>query len=194
MKELKAKVMGLLTNSDDWVSTTDALSAFIWICVTIASHDGADDSQTLLYVFLNGKAKLENPLPKTYVGNCVLTGEIFRKASTVANAYSESSWPDKARFEESIGSIAADIRRTIIMCGADRIREHIEAMYHQQNHRYNLGNGKFPVDQMGISSLFDMATYSVDLGGMLGKAAAVRIPDNEADWMSFILPKVRGIH
>ena len=198
MKELKAKVMGLLTNSDDWVSTTDALSAFIWICVTIARHNSANDSQKLLYIFLNGRAKFENPLPETYVGNCVLTGGIDRKASqllacsTVANAYSESSRPDKARFEETVGSIAVDIRRTIIRCGADRIREHIEAMYHQQNHGYNSGNGKFPVDQMGISSLFDLATYSVDLGGMLGKAAAVRIPDNQADGMSLILPKGPG--
>lgn len=45
------------------------------------------------------------------------------------------------------------------------------------------------MDHMGISSLFDLATYSVDFGGILAKAAAVRLPDNQADGMSLILPK-----
>lgn len=62
-------------------------------------------------------------------------------------------------------------------------------MYHYSNHRYKIGDGKFSVDEMGISSLYDLATYSVDLGGILGKAAAVRLPDNQMDGMSYILPE-----
>lgn len=195
MKELKAQVSGLLTNSDGWISTTDALSAFIWICVTFACHDGAHDSQKWLHFFLNGRAKFENPLPNSYVGNCVLACQVVRQASQLlarsraADECSEGGWPDRTKFEEIIASIAVDIRREIIRCDEDRIREHIEAIYHYSDIRYNVGGGKFPVDHMGISSLFDLATYSVDLGGILGKAAAVRLPDNQVDGMSFILPK-----
>lgn len=174
----------------------DTLSAFIWICVAFARHDGAQDSQKYLHVFLNGRVRFENLLPKTYIGNCVLACEAVREASqlfasytTAADACSEGAWPDRRKFEETIASIAVDVRRAIIRCDAGHIREHIEAMYHCANHRFNVGGGKFSMDHMGISSLFDLATYSVDFGGILAKAAAVRLPDNQADGMSLILPK-----
>ena len=195
MKELKAQVSGLLTNSDDWISTPDALSAFIWICVTFARHDGTHDSQKWLHFFLNGRAKFENPLPKSYVGNYILACQVVRQASQLlacsraADECSVGGWPDITKFEEIIASVAVDIRRAIIRCDKDRIREHIEAIYHYSDIRYNVAGGKLTVDHMGISSLFDLATYSIDFGGILGKAAAVRLPDGQVDGISLILPK-----
>ena len=195
LKELQGKVLGLLGDTDVWVSTTDALSAFIWICVALARHDGTRDSEKFLHFYLNGRAKFKKPLPKSFVGNCVLECVVWRKTSqlfacsTAADTGSMGACPDKAKFEETVASIAVDVRRAIIKCDADRFREHIEAMYHYLDHRYNVGDGNFPVDHLGISSLFDLETYSVDFGGLLDKTSAVRLPDSQGNGMSLILPK-----
>ena len=184
MKELKDKVWGLLTNSNDWVSTADALSAFVWICVTLARHNGTHDSQKHLYIYPNVRAKFKTPLPKSYVGNCVLSCGVHRQVSQLFACLA-----DKAMFETIIASVAIDVRRALIRLDADRMREHVEAMYQYSNHRYNLGGGEFPLDHMGISSLYDLAIYSVDFGGILGKTAAVRLPDNQTNGMALVLPK-----
>ncbi|KAL8700887.1 MAG: hypothetical protein Q9201_005207 [Fulgogasparrea decipioides] len=72
LAELKAEASRNLSSEIPYVTTNDALTAWIWRAVSKAREPHIDTSkETLLLRTVNGRRVLSPPLPGTYIGNCV---------------------------------------------------------------------------------------------------------------------------
>ncbi|KAL8721931.1 MAG: hypothetical protein Q9225_001487 [Loekoesia sp. 1 TL-2023] len=181
LKELKD--MGQPTQpSDAFVSTNDALSAFLWHSIAKArfsiSLPEASPPVSALGFAVDGRSRLNPPLPPEYIGN--------------VNIYAYASLPTSilmSPLPTAVPSTAAAIRSSIIETTDVRIRDIISFI-----------NSVPRVSDIvpGFESFLgpDVAVTnwnSTGLGGLqwgiLGQVQAVRIPKANFDGLCIVLPK-----
>lgn len=185
-------------NPDDpWISTNDALCAFLWHRISLARRLSSPSSSSshlhsMLTLAVDGRNRFSPTLPPSYLGNaafiCPITSPPFPSPSSSPSS-SSSSLPY---------TLASHIRTTITNFNNKKMRAIIALVDSIPNPTTELKLKR--IDKLGrdlaVSSWADMGLYELDWGMGIGKAECVRVPALEqemrfAGWIR-VLPRLRG--
>lgn len=191
---LKARATATLPSSfpGTYISTDDALSAYIWQIVTRAElpHGSADtalerqERTTTLDRIVDARSYVD--LPKKYTGNCTY------KTSTTLPTFETSS----------LGLLASHLRTELLrpetitsamQASAAKICDSISSGALAKDSTIATKDRRFETEKrydVKVSSWAKEKCYEFDFGGKLGKPVAVRRPGFEArEGLTFFMPK-----
>ncbi|XP_050369604.1 shikimate O-hydroxycinnamoyltransferase-like [Argentina anserina] len=153
------KAMLTMTNEEDnenlkpvKFSTFEVFSAHVWRCACKA-RELANDQETTFYFAVNGRTRLQPPLPPGYFGNV-----IFRAAAT-AIAGDLISKP--------VSYAASCIHNAVVRMDDDYLRSALDYLELQQRHLdlVSLAHGTHVrCPNLGITSWFQLPLYDADFG------------------------------
>lgn len=173
-------------DGDAWVSTNDALVAFLWRHVMRArfpwSVEGAQSGnkdESAVVVALDGRKDLS--LPPSYIGNC-----LFHCFTDLPIGYIGSK-------DTALSGMALSIRKTINKTRDPKLLTDVVALAATiptcQSMHYGADNlGK----DLYITSWTDLPFYRLNWG-LLGKTDFIRIPDRHFESLCCILPPRHGV-
>ncbi|KAL9043381.1 MAG: hypothetical protein Q9214_003431 [Letrouitia sp. 1 TL-2023] len=186
LRALKEKLMSRITEkgAEQWVSTNDCLSALVWYLVTAARYHGgilSNEKESMLGFAINGRKKIDPPLPDTYVGNVNLYGTSVMRVSEMLNRD-----PDAALVE-----IALSIREAVRAVDSRRIHAVISFLDSQPDISALVpGFNNFLGPDFALTSWADTVIGELDWGSRLGgKMEKVRIPSATFDGLGIVLPR-----
>ncbi|KAL8786829.1 MAG: hypothetical protein Q9213_002566 [Squamulea squamosa] len=177
------KVMAQPTQpSSSFISTNDALSAFLWYSITKVRFSGipqqATSDTSALGFAVDGRKRLDPPLPSGYVGNVNIYAYASLAMSTLRSSDSAAALP----------TIAAAIRSSITALTDKRIREVIQFIDSVPCVTDIFpGFNSFLGPDLAITSWSNTGIEDLDWG-ILGQVQAVRIPNVSFDGLCIVLP------
>ncbi|KAG8170171.1 hypothetical protein KVR01_000916 [Diaporthe batatas] len=156
LAELKAAAQG----ADQWISTDDALSAFIFQRITAARMKRIVEKKQPKIVFcraVNGRRYLDPPLPKEYMGHVVTC------------TYTDVPLDSPAATSD-VGALARQIRADILGMKSNYIESFATAL-HELDDKSALSYGA-PLNMAGwdlmLSSFAGLGLNEIDFGNVLG--------------------------
>ncbi|KAF4996439.1 hypothetical protein FGRMN_4496 [Fusarium graminum] len=177
LSDLKREAMDALHASKEFVSTDDALSAFVWQSVTRVRLDRADASTSTLFCrAVDVRTHLD--VPKRYPG--MLQNMTYSDTTLSQIAY------------ESLGQVALRLRRELY---APKLRQRTQAMVtylHSQEDKsgVSLTADVNPSTDIMLSSWAKTGLWGYDFGFGLGLPESVRRPRFEpVESLVYLLPK-----
>ena len=152
-----------------WVSTNDAVSALIWRSLMVATYEGTeykDEPLSCCQVAVNGRAKMDPPLPADYFGCALSYGTSYLPISSIL-------------VPGSLSIMALMIRQSIMKVTAPYIESVIATMRNVPDYRRFIPSSF--VDLLGRdtvqTSWSAFPLYAYDWGQALGgKCERVRAP------------------
>jgi hypothetical protein len=167
LSNLKKILAATLHSPDDWFSTNDAISGFIWRSVMVARHRAGiigADSPTYVNQPIDCRRHLQ--IPKPYFGNAIYM--------------SQSSLPLSALLEPESGIVAAAkiLHDEIRSMTAERFQDlvgYAERTAGEVPTRMSILE-YMQTSGIILSSLFKMGLYSIDFGPAFGELKALRLP------------------
>ena len=173
------------SDGDAWVSTNDALVAFLWRHVmrarfpwSVSGVQSGKKDESIVVVALDGRKDLS--LPPSYIGNC-----LFHCFTDLPISYIGGR-------DTALGGIALSIRKTVNNSRKKKVLTDAVALAatipNCQTIRYgadNLGNDLY------TTSWIDLPFYRLNWG-MLGRTDFFRIPDRQFESLCCILPPRHG--
>lgn len=155
LAEMKATAQG----ADQWISTDDALSAFIFQRIIAARMKRIEKKQPKITLCraVNGRRYLEPPLPKEYMGHVVTC------------TYTDVPLDSPAATSD-VGALARQIRADILDIKSNYI-ESIATALHELDDKNALSYGA-PLNMAGwdlmLSSFAGLGLNEIDFGSVLG--------------------------
>ncbi|KAL9593883.1 MAG: hypothetical protein Q9219_007334 [cf. Caloplaca sp. 3 TL-2023] len=166
----------------NFISTNDAISAFLWRSITLARFSKCSPEKTprisALGFAVDGRSRLEPPLPKDYLGN--------------VNIYAYSSLPVSTMFADlntAIPQIAAKVRTSVTETTDTRIRD-IVAFIKSVPRVTDIipGFDSFLGPDVAITNWSGTGLGDLQWG-TLGQVQAVRLPKASFDGLCIVLPR-----
>jgi shikimate O-hydroxycinnamoyltransferase len=183
--EQLAKLKQKACPADGYISTADALIAHVWRCVILArnSTEGIDDDLIIKHGFaINGRSRLDPPLPAGYTGNV----NFFGVATTTV----------KELLDNDLSYAAGLLRKAVLEMNNEELQHQLKfirnAVYNEKNGfssiKYQFW-GAFGKDIVSSNmSKYDL--YKIDFGA--GNPIHVTIAPVAFDGLFRILPTVRN--
>ncbi|KAI9046667.1 hypothetical protein LZ554_009408 [Drepanopeziza brunnea f. sp. 'monogermtubi'] len=180
------KAMARPSQEGAWVSTNDALVAFLWRHTMRARHPSSVNEgepphrKTNVVVALDGRKDLA--ISPTYIGNCLFHCFTELPINTVGSA------------STSLGDMAVRVRQTIT---AARDRELLKTVIGLAATHPDCQTIKYANDNLGtdlyVTSWVDLPFYRLEWGPLLGKTDFFRIPDRQFESLCCVLPPKDGV-
>jgi hypothetical protein len=177
LKEEAAKASG---PGEDvaWVSTNDALTAFVWQRSLIArsARLGKDAESTLIRA-LNARRVTEPPLPEGYMGHCVASA--FR------------SGPVHEVAKDPLFETAVQIRKSLKLVDDYHVRSMATTLASLEDKTTFSYGAKFnPDTDLLLSSWAELKLYQCSFGPLLGKPEFIRRPLlTELESLVYFMPR-----
>jgi hypothetical protein len=171
-------------NRTMWVSTDDAITAFLWQRITLARLPRLSQtsfSNSTIRRAVNGRRLLEPPISSSYMGH------------VVSNTSNSKSLPKFATI--SLSEIACDLRKELNQMNDFSIRSFVTFISRHDNKRpINYASGlKLAETDLLLSSGAGLSVYHVDFGSPLGTPECVRRPrGNTAEGIVYLMPKTQN--
>jgi Transferase family len=172
-----------------WISTSDALTALLWGSVTRARVPRLKDTlmrdpetKTHICVAVDGRKRLDPPLPPEYIGNCIMLGYMTASLSTLTSA---TSPPILSR-------VALSIRDCVTQVDNDHILSAITYIESAADVRSVVPsiNARFGTDWV-MTSWAEWGLMDVDWGNAVGgRPTSVRIPKHPLDGYCIVYPRL----
>ncbi|KAI4159602.1 MAG: hypothetical protein LQ342_006440 [Letrouitia transgressa] len=186
LKALKEKVMSRITEEgvEQWVSTNDCLSAVVWYLVTAARYSGgtlSNEKESMLGFAINGRKKIDPPLPETYVSNVNLYGTSVMQVSEMLDPEPDAT----------LVKIALSIRDAVRAVDSRRIRAVISFLDSQPDISVLVpGFKSFLGPDFALTSWADTAIGELDWGrSLVEKVEKIRIPSASFDGLGIVPPR-----
>ena len=172
LAKLKAEANG----EGSWVSTNDALCALLWRSITIARAPSSEKMSTLGFA-VDGRLRMDPPLPPSYIGNVNVYGTAMLPLSTLPST--------------ALSTIARSIRAGISRVDDARIRNVIELIDGTEDVTMVRNRWvQFLGTDVDLTSWASIPLNGLDWGSELGKVERVRIPDAyDYDGFCMVLPQ-----
>ncbi|KAI0391820.1 hypothetical protein F5Y17DRAFT_386547 [Xylariaceae sp. FL0594] len=184
LAEIKAQAQP--SEGGAWVSTNDALVAFLWRHVMRARFPSSitesepPDRKSSVLVALDGRRDLG--ISPTDIGNCV-----FHCITELPmNAVGSENTP--------LGELAASVRQTITSTRDKTLLQRAAALAatHPDCQAIKYGNDNLGPD-LYVTSWVGLPVYELEWGPLLGKAGFFRIPDRQFESLCCVLPPKDGV-
>ncbi|KAL8846762.1 MAG: hypothetical protein Q9221_008168 [Calogaya cf. arnoldii] len=174
LAELKHEGSRDLTSDSSWVSTNDALTAWLWrVVLRIRSANIDMSKDSVLLRAIGGRRALDPPMPN-YLGNIVTCPELKLSIKTVT--------------ESSLSKISLSVRERTNTINDHYVRS-MATLIASEPDKSNLVFGfEAPDRGLMISSWASAPAYE-DFGKLLGRADFVRRPSSPWPGMIYIMPK-----
>ncbi|KAL9003741.1 MAG: hypothetical protein Q9188_003405 [Gyalolechia gomerana] len=176
LKELKAQSSRDLSPGIGWVSTNDAVVAWVWRAISKARSSRADlEENTKLVRAISGRQIFDPPLPKSYIGNVVTCA--FHKVSL------------RNLIEQPLSQTAQDVRKATTGIDDHYLRS-FAALIGAEPDRNKI---TFPFDNPDLDLMFSswasLPVYE-GFGSIIGSPDYVRRPTSPP-WtgLCYIMPK-----
>ncbi len=177
--ELKAEASQMVPVGH-WVSTHDVLCAVLWKSIAEArtkQQDRDDMATSTLSFQVDGRRRINPPLPTDYVGN--------------ANIYTSVTRPLTSLPRADMGAIALEVRHAIQRLTNDRIRDIVELLGSAQVATDVHAGGKhFLGEDLAITSWAALPLNGLDWGPTVGTVERVRVPYGTFDGLCIVLPRL----
>ncbi|KAJ5608147.1 hypothetical protein N7537_004766 [Penicillium hordei] len=169
LSDLRESLSAIARGPDEWFSTNDAISAFIWRSIMLARHRAGilnGDAETYVAQPVDCRAHLEIPMP--YFGNV-----IYMTKSSVPLS-------DLADFESGLGAAARALRAAIKAVTAEKFRDlvgYAERTALETHTRLNILEA-MSTSGIILTSLFKMDLHGMNFGPIFGDGhiKALRLP------------------
>ncbi|KAI0870728.1 hypothetical protein GGS24DRAFT_474257 [Hypoxylon argillaceum] len=179
------KAMARPNQSGAWVSTNDALVAFLWRHVMRARFPSSitegepPDRKSNVVVALDGRKDLS--ISPTYIGNCLF------------HCFTELPINMIGSENTQLGEIAIKVRQTITSARNETLLKAVVglAATHPDCQAIKYANDNLGPD-LYVTSWTDLPLYKLEWGP-LGKAEFFRIPDRQFESLCCILPPKNGV-
>jgi hypothetical protein len=195
-------------SSDNILSRNDLVLALIWLCVMRARAllvgPGNHTTRSSLSTAIDVRAALRPPLPRTYLGNAVMTIPLvspfpsaemvdFDNSSLVAELLDPTSGtsavgprtPVDATRLSYLAQLALLIRRGNASVDNEYLRHHLAHVHASAD--WSISAASRPAE-FGQSSLRTIGTYRLDFGAVLGRVRDFDVPDPRFRSAAWILP------
>lgn len=180
---------------DPWISTNDALCAFIWHHISLARglssppHSPSHHHHPLMFtVAVDGRHRFSPPLDSSYLGNAAFICPIVSQVSSVVSSPPSSP--------SSLYALASHIRTEITNFDDAKMRG-IIALVDSTPFVTDLKLARIadPGRDLAVSSWADMGLYGLEWGAGMGKPECVRVPALPAEmrfpgWIR-VFPRLR---
>ncbi|EAW12046.1 putative enoyl-CoA hydratase/isomerase family protein [Aspergillus clavatus NRRL 1] len=169
LSELKRVLSSTSTGADDWFSTNDAISAFIWRSIMVARHRaGILDADATTYVAQPVDCRSKLKITETYFGNVIYMTKSSVPLSVLADP------------EAGIGAAARALRNELRALTGDKFRDLIgyaERTALEAHTRLNILES-MATSGIILTSLFKMDLHAMDFGPAFddGRIKALRLP------------------
>jgi hypothetical protein len=147
-----------------WVSTNDALTAFVWQRITFArsARLGKDTESTLIRAS-DARRSFDPPIPEGYMGHCV--------------ACNFTTGPVEAVVEEPLSTTARKLRKSLDDIDDYHVRSMATTLKSLEDKTTFTYGAKFnPNTDLMVSSWAELGLYQCSFGPLLGKPDFVRRP------------------
>ncbi|KAI9778069.1 MAG: hypothetical protein M1839_008373 [Geoglossum umbratile] len=194
LSSLKAAVSSSVPSADDeapktWISTNDALVAFFWSCVTRArfprlqsSLVGDPEVEATLGMAVDGRRRLDPPLPSEYIGNVTAFSAATAPLSTLTSA---TSLP-------ALGVLAFSIRESVARIDDTHIRSAITFIDRVADVRTIAPGFKCVFGRdFYTTSWADQGIMEADWGNVVGGVSTyLRLPKHAFDGLCVVYPRL----
>ncbi|KAI9756665.1 MAG: hypothetical protein M4579_003754 [Chaenotheca gracillima] len=214
LAELKAAAS--LTKTEDakpktdvsvWISTNDALASLLWSSITCArfpsNESGSTNPSTIskLGVAVNGRSRLNPPLPPSYIGNAIIYAttslpvEAIKAAAVSAPLELSPTSPLNSlpQSPRPLSTLALAIRSAINKVDDAHIRSTVALVNSLDDVSRLMANfDNFLGPGLIFTSWADLPIYSLDFGKTIGggKPERVRVPATAFDGLCVALPRL----
>jgi trichothecene 3-O-acetyltransferase len=147
-----------------WVSTNDALTAFVWQRVTFArSARLGEDTESTLIRASDARRSFDPPLPEGYMGHCVACGFTTGAVQAVV--------------EEPLSTTARKLRKSLNEIDDYHVRSMATTLKTLEDKTtFTYGATFDPGTDLMVSSWAELGLYQCPFGPLLGKPEFVRRP------------------
>ena len=175
--KLKTETMSGANGASDWVSTNDALTAFIWqrVAIARACRFGPETSM-FCDRFVNIRRRLQPPVPAGYMGHMLLLDQIELSFGQLAKA--------------SLSDLAVQLRRSLNSIDDYHIRSAATVIKNEKDKSaFQYGENAVTGRDFTISSRAGLNLASVSIGPALGRAKFIRCAA-QADYegLAYLMP------
>ncbi|KFY98591.1 hypothetical protein V498_01381 [Pseudogymnoascus sp. VKM F-4517 (FW-2822)] len=179
---LKTEAMKLCSLDSDikYVSSNDAISAFIWVRIAAArSAHLPKDSKTMVLRAVNGRGKLDTPIHEGYMGHTVMCSLVQVSLDEALN--------------ESLSTMAIKLRKGLSQVDDHAMRSFFHLLQTEKDKTtINYGAKMNPETDIMLTSWVSQKLYDSDFGDALGKADFVRRPKlPDALSLAYMMPLTR---
>lgn len=163
---LKIQASALCSPGSDipYISSNDAVTAFIWAHLIAARSAWLPkDSNTTLIRAVNGRRRLEAPIPAAYMGHSILCCNTTIPLQSVIN--------------DSISSTAIKLRRTLLEVDDRQVRSFFHLLQTEKDKTTIAYGAKMnPATDLMITSFTAQNLYKTSFGEVLGFPEFIRRP------------------
>jgi hypothetical protein len=179
---LKTEASRLCSSNSDvsYISSNDAVTAFIWTRLMAARSAWLPkDSSTTLIRAVNGRRRLETPIPASYMGHSILC--------------CNTTIPLQAAIEGSLSSAAIKLRRTLLEVNDHQVRSFFHLMQTEKDKTTIAYGAKMnPITDIMITSFTAQKLYETSFGEVLGLPEIIRRPMlPDATGLFYLMPMSR---
>ena len=160
--KLKTEAMSGANGASDWVSTNDALTAFIWQRVAIArSRRFGPETSMFCDRLVNIRGRLQPPVPAGYMGHMLILDQIALSFGQLAKA--------------SLSDLAVQLRRSLNSIDDYHIRSAATVIKNEKDRStFQYGANAVTGRDLTVSSWAGLNLGSISFGPALGRAAFIR--------------------
>jgi len=179
---LKIQASALCSSDSDikYISSNDAVTSFIWNrLVAVRSSWLPKESNTMLIRAVNGRHKLDSPVPGGYMGHFILCCYTTLPLQNIIN--------------DSISSIALAVRRSLLEVDDHQVRSFFHLLQTEKDKTtISYGAKMNPEADLMITSFAAQKLYETSFGDLLGMPEFVRRPDlPDARGLFYLMPTTR---
>ena len=175
--KLKTEAMSGPSGVADWVSTNDALTAFIWQRVAIArSRRFSPVTSMFCDRLVNVRGRLQPPVPAGYMGHMLILDQIAQSFSQLAKA--------------SLSDLAVQLRRSLNSIDDYHVRSAATLIKHEKDKStFQYGANAVSGRDLTISSWAGLNLATISFGPALGRAKFIRRPvQADCEGLAYLMP------
>lgn len=175
--KLKTEAMSGASGAADWVSTNDALVAFIWQRLAIArSCRFGPETSMFCDRLVNIRGRLQPPVPAGYMGHMLILDQIAPSFGQLAKA--------------SLSDLAVRIRRSLNLIDDHHVRSAATAIKNEKyRSTFQYGANAVTGRDLTISSWASLHLASIPFGSSLGKVTFIRRAlQAECEELGYLVP------
>ena len=166
----------------EWISTNDALTAFIWHCLSAARAPRLKpDTKSIFQRAVNGRRCLDPPVPEGYMGHLVAGSGATLPVSDLVDM-------------KNLAATTLLIRKSLKGTDDYHVRSLITTIDREEDKTTFAYEGGLndPGTDLVVSSWADLRLYEVRFGELLGFPGFVRRPTNTpCECLTYLMPRTR---
>ena len=175
--KLKTEAMSGVSGATDWVSTNDALAAFIWQRVSIArSRRFSSETSMFCDRLVNIRGRLQPPVPAGYMGHMLILDQVALSFDQLAEA--------------ELSSLATQLRRSLNSIDDYHVRSAATVIKNENDRStFQYGANAVTGRDFTVSSWAGLNLASVSFGPTLGRAAFIRrAAQADCEGLGYLMP------